>query len=173
MDVRYPIGKFEFDGKITSNVLNTRISDLEQLPFSLREAVKDLNEEQLDTTYREGGWTIRQVVHHLADTGMNYYVRIKLALTEENPVINTFEESRWAELPDNYLPVEVSLSLLEALHIRFSNLLRNLSSNDFEKIYTNPISGEITLGFTIGLYSWHGKHHLAQITSLCERKGWA
>lgn len=173
MDVRYPIGKFEFDGEITSDVLDTWISDLEQLPSSLREAVKDLNEEQLDTPYREGGWTIRQVVHHLADTSMNYYVRIKLTLTEENPAINTFEESRWAELPDNNLPVEVSLSLLEALHIRFSNLLRNLSSNDFEKIYTHPVSGGISLGCTIGLYAWHGKHHLAQITTLCERKGWA
>ncbi|KEF37668.1 DinB superfamily [Schinkia azotoformans MEV2011] len=173
MDVRYPIGKFEFDGRITSTVLDTWISELEQLPSSLREAVKDLNEEQLDTPYREGGWTIRQVVHHLADTSLNYYVRIKLALTEENPVIATFEESRWAELPDNNLPVEVSLSLLEALHIRFSNLLRNLSPYDFNEVYTHPVSGEISLGYTIGLYAWHGKHHLAQITSLCERKGWA
>lgn len=173
MDVRYPIGKFDFDGEITSDVLDTWISELERLPSLLREAVKDLNEEQLDTPYREGGWTIRQVVHHLADTSTNYYVRIKLAVTQENPTINTFEESRWAELPDNNVPVEVSLSLLEALHIRFSNLLRNLKLNDFEKIYTHPVSGEITIGYTIGLYSWHGKHHFAQITSLCERKGWA
>lgn len=172
MDVRYPIGKFEFSGEITKNVLDGWISDLEQLPELVRDAVKNLNQEQLDTPYRDGGWTVRQVVHHIADTNLNAYVRFKLALTSENPVINPFDESKWAELSDNKLPVEVSLSLLLALHIRFCNLLQNLSADDFQKVLTHPVSGESKIGINLGFLAWHGKHHLAHITTLCRSKGW-
>ncbi|NSL53239.1 YfiT family bacillithiol transferase [Calidifontibacillus erzurumensis] len=172
MDVRYPIGKFSFDGVVTREILDDWIRDMEQLPSLLFEALEDLNEEQMNTPYREGGWTIRQVVHHLADTAINYYARIKLALTDEKPVIVPFDESKWAELPDNQLPVEVSLTLLKTIHTRFCNLLRNLTDADFEKIYVHPQTGESNVGLTIGIYAWHGKHHLAQITTFRERKGW-
>lgn len=172
MDVRYPIGKFSFDGEVTREILDGWIRDMEQLPDALREAVEDLNEEQIDTPYREGGWTIRQVVHHLADTAINYYARIKLAFTEDKPVIAPFDESKWADLPDNQLPVEVSLTLLKTVHTRFCSLLRNMPDTDFEKKYVHPQTGESKVGITIGIYAWHGKHHLAQITSLRDRKGW-
>lgn len=172
MDERYPIGHFEFNGEITSDILNAWISDIEQLPGLLRAAVKDLDHQQLDTPYRPGGWTVRQVVHHLADTNLNVYVRFKLALTADNPVINSFDEVKWAELPDTKLPVDVSLALLESLHIRLCKLLRNLSIDDFKKVFIHPVSGESLLGLNVGFYAWHGKHHLAQITSLCNRNGW-
>jgi len=172
MDVRYPIGKFNYNGEMSNAVISGWIDEIEELPRLLRDAVKDLDNEQLDTSYRPEGWTLRQVVHHIADTNVNVYVRFKLALTEENPVINPFEESKWAELPDNKLSVEVSLSLLESLHIRWCNLLRNLNPIDFERIFTHPVAGEETLGKSIGFYAWHGKHHLSQITSLCSRMGW-
>lgn len=172
MDLKYPIGTFQFDDEITSNVTSDWINGIEELPTLLREAVKDLSEEQLDTAYRPGGWTIRQVIHHLADSHMNAYVRFKLALTEENPVIKPYEEAKWAELPDSQLPIEVSLLLLESLHKRLTDLLRSLSPADMEKTFIHPDSGEISVDKNIGIYNWHGRHHLAHITSLCKRKGW-
>ncbi|MGP7816599.1 YfiT family bacillithiol transferase [Niallia sp. 01092] len=172
MDERYPIGEFQFNGEITESLIEGWIKEIEELPSLVRGAVKDLNDEQLDTPYRSGGWTVRQVVHHLADSHMNAYVRFKLALTEENPTIKTYEEGKWAELPDYKLSVPISLSLLEALHIRWVELLRSLSPADLEKTFIHPDSGEVSVGKNIGIYAWHGRHHLAHITSLLNSKGW-
>jgi uncharacterized damage-inducible protein DinB len=172
MEEKYPIGKFQFDGEITDRVTEAWIQEVEDLPNLLRLSVEKLNQEQLDTPYRSGGWTIRQVVHHLADSHMNAYIRIKLALTEENPTIKTYDEGKWAELPDSKLPIEVSLSMLDALHQRWVTLLRSLSHGDMKKTFFHPDLGELSVGINIGIYAWHGKHHLAHITSLCSRQGW-
>ena len=172
MDLQYPIGQFQFDGEMTSNVISTWINEIEHLPAFLREAVQDLDDEQLDTAYRPGGWTVRQVVHHVADSHMNAYIRFKLALTEQNPVIKPYEEAKWAELSDYQLPIEPSLLLLETLHKRLTNLLRSLTAADLEKTFTHPESGTVTVGKNIGIYAWHGNHHIAHITSLRGRMGW-
>jgi len=172
MDMKYPIGIFRFDDEITSSVTSVWINEIEDLPRLLRDAVKDLDNEQLDTAYRFGGWTARQVIHHLADSHMNAYVRFKLALTEENPVIKPYDESKWAELSDYKLPIDTSLLLLETLHKRWTNLLRSLTPSDMEKTFIHPDSGEVSVGKNIGIYAWHGRHHLTHITSLCKRKGW-
>lgn len=172
MDEKYPIGLFQFAGEMTSHEIQSWIKDIEDLPGLLRKAVIGLGEKQLDTPYRLEGWTVRQVAHHLVDSHMNAYIRFKLALTEETPVIKPYEEAKWAELPDYQLPVEVSLSLLEALHLRWGTLLKSLSPADWEKQFIHPESGEVSVGLNIGIYAWHGQHHLAHITSLCNRKGW-
>ncbi|WP_308162196.1 YfiT family bacillithiol transferase [Bacillus sp. ISL-18] len=172
VDERYPIGKFEFTGEITKDVVKTWIEEIEELPELLRSAVKNMNMEQLATPYRLGGWTVRQVIHHLADSHMNAYIRIKLALTEENPTIKPYQEEKWAELPDSKSPINVSLELLTALHKRLVQLLRSLSPNDLKKTFLHPESGEVSVGRNIGMYAWHGRHHLAHITSLTSRKGW-
>jgi uncharacterized damage-inducible protein DinB len=172
MDMKYPIGKFQFNGEITNSVTKDWINEIEDLPRLLRDAVKDLDNEQLDTPYRSGGWTVRQVIHHLADSHMNAYVRFKLALTEEKPVIKPYDETKWAKLSDYKLPIDISLSLLEALHKRWTNLLRSLSPADMEKTFIHPDSGGVSVSKNIGIYAWHGQHHLAHITSLCNRKGW-
>ncbi len=172
MNEKYPIGNFQFKGDITSSVINNWINEIETLPLSLREAVKDLNDAQLNTAYRDGGWTVRQVVHHIADSHMNAYVRFKLALTEDNPVIKPYDEAKWADLSDYNLPIEPSLVLLESLHKRWSNLLRSLTQADLKKTFVHPDSGEVSIGENIGIYAWHGKHHVAHIMSLCERKNW-
>ena len=172
MDLKYPIGLFQFDGEMTSNVISRWINEIENLPDLLRDAVKDLDNEQLDTAYRSGGWSIRQVIHHLADSHMNAYIRFKLALTEEKPVIKSYNETLWAELLDYTSPIDPSLLLLEALHKRWTELLRSLTPADLKKIFIHPESGEVSIGKNIGIYAWHGKHHLAHITSLCNRKDW-
>ncbi|TKC18903.1 YfiT family bacillithiol transferase [Robertmurraya kyonggiensis] len=172
MDERYPIGKFQVEGEITNPVVQKWIKEIEVQPEQLREAVHGLSEEQLDTPYRDGGWTVRQVVHHLADSHLNAYIRFKLALTEDNPVIKPYEEGEWAKLPDSKMPVEVSLTLFESIHQRLVTLLTSLTLEDLEKTFVHPDSGTISLGRNIGMYSWHGRHHIAHITSLCSRKGW-
>ena len=171
-DLRYPIGEFEWEGELTEDVLASWLHELEQLPANLREAVTGLSEEQLDTPYRDGGWTIRQVVHHVADSHINAYTRFKLALTEETPVIKPYAEDKWASLPDSQMAVEVSLQLLDSLHARLVSLLRSLSQEQLNKTFVHPESGSIELKRNIGIYAWPGKHHLAHITSLCNRKGW-
>lgn len=172
MNMKYPIGTFQFDDEITSSVTSVWINEIEDLPRLLRDAVKNLDTEQLDTAYRYRGWTVRQVIHHLADSHMNAYIRFKLAFTEENPVIKTYDEAKWAELSDYSLPIETSLLLLETLHQRWTHLLRSLTPADMEKVFIHPDSGKVSVGENIGIYAWHGKHHLAHITSLCNRKGW-
>ncbi|MDR7002648.1 YfiT family bacillithiol transferase [Neobacillus niacini] len=172
MDLRYPVGKFHFEGEITSELIEGWIKEIDETPALLRAAVADLQEEQLDTPYRQGGWTVRQVIHHLADSHINSYVRFKLALTEQNPVIKPYHEDQWAKLPDYELPVDVSLKLLDSLHLRWVELLKSLSKADHEKTFFHPESGEVSLGVNIGLYAWHCRHHLAHITSLRSRLGW-
>ena len=172
MDPRYPIGKYKFDGKISKNILDEWIQDIEEFPALLRGAVQNLNQEQLNTPNRQGGWTIRQVIHHLADSHMNAYIRIKLALTEENPPIKPYEEADWAKLPDYQLPIEASLSILDSLHLRWTHLLRNLEAEELRKTLIHPESGNHSVTFMIGNYSWHGKHHLAQITNLLLSRDW-
>ena len=172
MEMKYPIGTFQFDDEITSSVISVWIDEIEDLPRLLRDAVKNLNNEQLDTAYRAGGWTVRQVIHHLVDSHMNAYVRFKLALTEEKTVIKPYDEKKWAELSDYQLPIDNSLLLLETLHKRWTYLLRSLTPADLVKTFIHPDSGEVSVGKNIGIYAWHGKHHLAHITSLCNRQGW-
>ena len=172
MDLRYPIGTFQYEGELSREVIRKWIREIEELPGLLQEAVKDLDENQLDTAYRPNGWTVRQVIHHLADSHMNAYIRLKLALTEDSPLVKTYDETAWAELADYQLPVEGSLLVLEGLHKRWADLLRNLNLNDLQRTFTHPELGEVLLYKNIGMYAWHGKHHLAHITSLLERRGW-
>ena len=173
-DLKYPIGKFNEPQNASAENIKEWIRALEELPAALRAAVESMNDEQLDTPYREGGWTPRQVVHHLADSHMNSYIRFKLAVTENNPVIKPYEEARWAELTEaRFAPVEISLNLLEALHKRWTIFLRNLSAEDWNRTYHHPESGkDWKLTHVLALYAWHGKHHLAHITSLCNRMNW-
>jgi hypothetical protein len=139
----------------------------------MREAVAGLNDEQFDTPYREGGWTVRQVVHHVPDSHMNAYVRFKLALTEDTPLIKTYEEAAWAKLADaRDTPIEVSLSLLDALHVRFDKVLRAMSDEDFQRKLQHPEWGDLDLATMASLYEWHGRHHVAHIAGLRERNSW-
>lgn len=172
-DPRYPIGKFDQSITVTIKMRNDFIKTIEALPLQLRMEVENLSQKQLDTPYRDGGWTIRQVVHHLPDSHINCYVRFKLALTEDNPQINTYEEHLWAGLQDSFkTPIDVSLSLLESLHKRWAILLRSLTDKQFEKTFQHPEWGNITLSKTLALYAWHSKHHLAHITELKKKMGW-
>jgi len=172
MDERYPIGEFDVPSQITRETVESWLTEIEALPKKLRDAVVDLNAEQLDTPYRHDGWTVRQVIHHLADSHMNAYIRCKLALTEEEPTVKTYEEGKWAELPDSMLPITSSLLLLESLHVRWVTFLQNLSIEDYNRTFRHPDNGLINLKTCIGLYAWHGNHHLAHITSLTSRLGW-
>lgn len=172
MDERYPIGLFEFEGQISNEVLQAWISEIEEYPVKLEQAVASLTEEQLDTPYRKGGWTIRQVVHHVADSHMNAYIRTKLALTEEKPIIKPYEEGLWAQLPDYSMPINESIQLLSNLHTRWVRVLRSLSIEELEKELQHPENGIQSVPLLIGNYAWHGRHHLAHITNVCENKGW-
>ena len=171
--LRYPIGTFDSTQSITAANIQQFVQEIEALPALMRRAVTDLTDEQLNTPYRPGGWTVRQVVHHVADSHINSYVRFKLALTEDYPTIKPYEEHLWAELPDaKNEPVEVSLNLLEALHQRWVVLLRSFSAEDWERGYLHPESGKTALLKALGLYAWHGRHHLAHITSLRTLQNW-
>lgn len=172
-DPRYPIGRFDRKINVTIEMRNEFIKTIESLPPQLKKEVENLSQQQLDIPYRDGGWTIRQVVHHLPDSHINSYVRFKLALTEDGPAIKTYEEHLWAELPDSLkTPIEVSLNLLESLHTRWAILLRSLTDEQFEKTFQHPEWGNITLSKTLALYAWHSKHHLAHITDLKKKMGW-
>jgi uncharacterized damage-inducible protein DinB len=172
-DPRYPIGKFDKNMNVTKEMRSDFINIIETLPSQLRMEVENLSEQQLDTPYRDGGWTIRQVIHHLPDSHINSYIRFKLALTEANPAIKTYEEHLWAELPDTYkTPIDVSLNLLESLHTRWTILLHSLTDAQFEKTFQHPEWGNINLSKTLALYAWHSKHHLAHITELKKKMGW-
>jgi hypothetical protein len=173
-DPRYPIGPFRFDGQAGPSRREQWIGEIAAAPAHLRSAVDGLSAAQLDTPYRTGGWTVRQVVHHLPDSHLNAYTRIKLALTEEEPTIKPYAEARWAELPDARTgPVEPSLALLESLHQRWLLLLRQLRPADFERRFRHPEHGRIFgLDETTALYAWHGRHHVAHITALRGRMGW-
>jgi uncharacterized damage-inducible protein DinB len=173
MDPRYPIGKFEMPEKITPDLRTEAIRDIAAVPEKMRAAVKGLNDAQLDTPYREGGWTVRQVVHHVADSHMNAYIRWRLALTEKEPTIKPYEESAWAKLEDAaHAPAEVSLRLLESLHDRWVRLLRSVKTEEFARTLVHPDFGVKTADWLLFLYSWHGKHHTGHITELRNAKGW-
>jgi len=172
-DLRYPIGKFQWEDNLSEARRGELIGQIAETPAKVRAAVAGFTEQQFDTPYREGGWTVRQVVHHLADSHMNAYVRFKLAMTEEEPTIKTYEQQLWAETPDaKTAPADISLTLLDSLHQRWSVLLRSMSGTDFNRKLTHPEHGKITLERLLGLYAWHGRHHTAHITGLRERKGW-
>ncbi len=173
MDPRYPIGQLQPRHELTPGERVFAIEQIAQTPERVRVAISGLNAEQLDTAYREGGWTVRQVVHHLADSHMNSYVRFKLALTEPEPIVNTYDEALWAELADSRLTgVEVSLALLDALHQRWVVLLRDMRPENFARRINHPELGVISLDWLLGEMAWHGAHHVAHITSLRERMGW-
>jgi hypothetical protein len=173
MDLQYPIGKFQWGGAITDEQREQLIGQIEQAPAQLRQAVAGLTEEQVDTPYRPGGWTVRQVVHHLPDSHMNAYVRFRLALTEDVPTIKPYDQERWAALEDaRTAPTELSLSLLESLHRRWVLLLRSLRAADFARTFQHPEIGLVTLDKYLGMAAWHGRHHIAHITSLRDRMGW-
>ena len=171
-DLRFPIGKFSPPASGMPGVRAAHIETLRRLPERLRAAVSGLSDAQLDTPYREGGWTVRQVVHHVADSHANSYVRFKLALTEDLPAIKSYDEAAWAELPDSRMSVDISLSLLAALHARLVALIESMSESDFDRSYKHPERGPMTLAANLALYSWHSKHHTAHITRLRERMGW-
>ena len=173
-DLRFPIGEFAAPGAVTEDHVGTWLADLAALPGDLRRTVTPLTETQLDTPYRPGGWTVRQVVHHLPDSHLNSLLRFRWALTEDRPAIKPYDEARTAELPDyRSAPVGTSLDLLEALHVRWVELVKCLSWEQLQRTFVNPESGEDTLARTVGIYAWHGRHHLAHIERLIERENWA
>jgi DinB superfamily len=172
-DPRFPIGKFNYDGPPTPDQRAQMIADIEQAPAALRAAVAGLSPQQLDTPYREDGWTVRQVTHHMPDSHMNAYVRFKLALTENDPTIKPYAEDRWAELADSQsTPVEVSLVMFDSLHTRWVQLLRSLKPKDWKRNFNHPERGPVSLEQNLAIYSWHGKHHVAHVTELRKRMGW-
>lgn len=172
-ELRYPVGKYQPTEKLTGENRKQLLAQIEEAPKKLRAAVAGLSREQLNTPYRDGGWTAQQVVHHLADSHMNAYTRFKLALTEDNPTIKPYNETRWAELSDSKVtPVETSLALMDALHERWMNLLHGMKPDDFARKLTHPEHGAVPLDYMVGLYAWHGRHHVAHITSLRQRNGW-
>jgi uncharacterized damage-inducible protein DinB len=173
MDLRYPIGKFNWSGSQTPAERANRIDEIGATPGRMRKAVAGLNTEQLETPYRDGGWTVRQVVHHVPDSHMNSYIRFRFALTENEPTIKPYDEAVWAKLMDARTgPIEASLKLLEGLHERWTMLLRSLSADDVKRKFHHPEIGVVTIDQYIALYAWHGAHHTAHITSLRDRKGW-
>jgi hypothetical protein len=173
MDLRYPIGQYEPKTSLTPEERAEAIAQIEKAPKLLRDAVSGLSGGQLDTPYRPGGWTVRQVVHHVPDSHMNAYIRLKLALTENEPTIKPYEEALWAELADSReTPVEVSLVLLELLHLRWGILLHGLQPADFSRRLRHPAIGLLTVDNLVHHYAWHGRHHVAHITSLRQREGW-
>jgi hypothetical protein len=171
-DPRYPIGKWDRRPAEDAD-LPAAIAALERLPDRLGRAVAGLDEAQLDTPYREGGWTVRQLVHHVADSHVNAYARFKLALTESEPLIKTYDEKLWAELPDvRAAPVEASLALLGGLHQRWSLLVRELGPDELARTVRHPEHGLISLRHLLALYAWHCRHHVAHVTRLRERMAW-
>jgi len=173
MDLRYPVGPFKFEGTLSPEQRLALIDQIAATPEKMRAAVAGLSEEQLDTPYRPEGWTVRQVVHHVPDSHLNSYVRFKLALTEEHPTIRAYDENLWANTDDaRTAPVEISLDLLEALHRRWVLFLRSFEDKDFARTFHHPELGSMSVDKNVALYAWHGRHHVAHITSLRERMGW-
>jgi uncharacterized damage-inducible protein DinB len=172
-DPRYPTGRFVPPQQPTPESRAGAVLTIAETPERMREAVQGLNEEQLDTPYRDGGWTLRQVVHHVPDSHLNAYIRLKLALTEPAPVIKPYDEAAWANLPDTRdVSIDVSLDLLEAVHARWVALFRAMGDDDFRREYVHPETGRHTLDYLLALYAWHGPHHVAHITTTRQRMGW-
>jgi len=172
-DLRFPIGSFQFNPDVTPETRRAAIAHIAAAPATLRSAVAGLDASRLDTPYRPGGWTIRQVVHHVPESHMNAYVRFKLALTEDNPVIKPYDEDAWSRTPDTArTPIEMSLAILDALHVRWNVLLESLGPAEFVRPLIHPDSGPMTIDTLLQLYAWHGRHHAAHITELRRREGW-
>jgi uncharacterized damage-inducible protein DinB len=172
-DLRYPIGRFTRPASFTDASRAAAIAVIADTPKQLRAAVQGLNDTQLNTPYRPEGWTVRQLVHHVPDSHMNAYVRTRLALTEENPTIKPYDETKWAELSDaKTAPVDVSLTMLETLHARWVALLRSMTPAQFSRKLNHPENGPMTLDAMIALYAWHGPHHVAHVAELRKREGW-
>ncbi len=173
MDLRYPLGPFSFAKPLSDRERLTLIEQIAETPEKMRAAVAGLDDERLNTPYRPDGWTVRQVVHHVPESHLNSYTRFKLAITEDEPTIKPYFEDRWAELDDaRNAPVELSLNLLDALHSRWVWFLRSLKQADFQRTFRHPDLGLVSVDKNIALYAWHGRHHVAHITSLRERMGW-
>jgi hypothetical protein len=173
-DLRYPVGKFAAPAEFTAATRAAAIADIAALPDTLRAAVTGLSDAQLDTPYRPGGWTVRQLVHHVADSHVNAYTRIRLALTEENPTIKPYDENKWADLPDaKSLPVEVSLGIVHGIHHRWVALLKTLTPADYARTVVHPEHGrQMSIDFLTAMYAWHSRHHVAHVTELRRREGW-
>lgn len=172
MDLSFPIGQFTWPETVDAQQRMQMIDAIAAAPAKFREAVRGLDEAQLDTPYRPDGWTVRQVIHHVADSHMNSYVRFRLALTEEQPAVKGYDEKEWAKLHDSTMPVEVSLQLLDSLHTRWVHMLRSMSDADFERSFRHSDLGLIRLDQNLALYAWHSRHHAAHVTRLRERMGW-
>ncbi len=172
-DLKYPVGRFQWSGSSTAEQRAAWITEIAEAPARLRAAVAGLTPGQIETPYREGGWTVRQVVHHVPDSHMQAFIRIKLGLTETDPVIKPYNEAAWALLGDvEGTPLETSLVLLETLHLRFVVLLKSIAPEDWSRQIVHPEMGALTLDRVLGLYAWHGRHHVAHVTKLRERNGW-
>jgi uncharacterized damage-inducible protein DinB len=173
LDPRFPIGKYE-PQPYSEELKKKLLLDLQFLPEGIERAIQNLDEAQLNTPYRLDGWTVKQLVHHVADSHMNAYIRFKLGLTEDNPVIKPYEEKEWANLADNVLvPINVSITLLHALHIRWVATIKDLTDEQWNRNVFHPASKrEMTLWFLLGLYAWHSNHHIAHITALRENRNW-
>jgi uncharacterized damage-inducible protein DinB len=171
-ELRYPIGRFSAPAANLPGIRAAHIQTVRELPERLRAAVAGLSDSQLDTPYRDGGWTVRQLVHHLADSHSVAYIRCRLALTQDWPTINAYDEALWAARPDYRLPIDGSLAWIEGLHRRFVTLLESLTEEDFQKGFNHPELGRVTLGSQLAMYAWHSRHHTAHITSLRARQGW-
>lgn len=171
-DLRYPIGRDVAPASTTHAERAERIAAIAALPSNLRAAVAGLSDAQLDTPYRPGGWTVRQTVHHVADSHANGYIRQKLAVTEQNPTVKPYAEQLWAELADTKLPIEPSLRMVDSIHERWATVLRSLSAGDFARTYQHPENGLMSLDVSLASYAWHGRHHVAHITELRKREGW-
>jgi uncharacterized damage-inducible protein DinB len=172
MDLRYPIGKFEGPPAITPELRTEWIDTIAAAPGRYRDAVRGLSDAQLDTPYRPGGWTVRQVIHHVADSHMNSFIRFRLALTEDEPTIKPYDEKKWALLEDASEPVEVSLQLIDSLHHRWVAMLRSLDPAAFSRTLRHPEIGVMDLNLLLAIYAWHSRHHAAHVTALRAREGW-
>jgi DinB superfamily len=172
-ELRYPVGRFKFPDAVSPEERAKFMREIEETPARLKAAVAGLSDVQLDTPYRPGGWTVRQVVHHVPDSQLNSYIRFRWALTEDEPTIKAYHEDRWAELSDaRTAPVEVSLVLLESLHRRWVSLMGSLTGEEWKRTFVHPQLGPVTLEKNAALYAWHGRHHVAHVTGLREREGW-
>jgi uncharacterized damage-inducible protein DinB len=172
-DLSFPTGRFQRPASLDADARARAIDTIAETPARLRDAVRGLSNEQLETPYRPGGWTVRQVVHHVPDSHLNAYIRFKLALTENEPTIKPYDEALWAQLPDvKAVPIETSLTLLDTVHDRWIAILRAMKPTDFERMLVHPETGRQRLDQMLALYAWHGPHHTAHITKLRERMGW-
>jgi uncharacterized damage-inducible protein DinB len=171
VDLSYPIGRFETPPHVTAESRRQAVDAIDELPSRMREAVANLSDAQLDLPYRPGGWTVRQLVHHVADSHMNAYIRLKLAVTEDRPTIKPYDQNLWAELSDMRLPVAISLSLLDGIHARWSVLCRSLTPEQFLRTFHHPEIGEVTIDTHLQMYAWHSRHHVAHVTSMRTRMG--